>query len=481
MTTEKDLLEWAAQWIEDSLKGEANERVIEFGKNMAMTIRAAALSVARVSGDVGTGEAEAFTKHLMQRHEELAAHMRDVCGRAVDLIEQYTRFDFFMWLTHDPSGLQSDPIKRAAEAKQLLEGLIASKPSTRPAVAGPTEEVETLDDDTAAAFDEFLRTDPSAQEAMRLQWAVRMEKDAGPTSATPDTEELYGVGGALYTFIDTMLPDLQMREQWGMAQRARELKAKIAEEDLTRECRFCDSKTLTVCDYCFDKPTQRVKARDEQIKELIAERDLSVREAARDICTSHGLAVLVTHVNDGEPCSDYLSGNSVPSEIKDDALYFNPDPDPFAEAVLTGTELKAFRAKHVQPREAARDNYVAWCHYTHNHIGGIESIETCDSDAKGAFRVYAAPVVVPREDVEKSYYIAAADEQIGGFPANQQRVGERCVKCGHANEVTGGYCTHLLDDLEDKIDPERTICGCCCVFPVSRIRERRIRGLRARS
>lgn len=41
MTTEKDTLEWAARWIEDSLKGETNERVIEFGKNMAMTLRAA--------------------------------------------------------------------------------------------------------------------------------------------------------------------------------------------------------------------------------------------------------------------------------------------------------------------------------------------------------------------------------------------------------------------------------------------------------
>jgi hypothetical protein len=33
-------LEWAAQWIIDSLKGETNERVIEFGKNIAMTFRA---------------------------------------------------------------------------------------------------------------------------------------------------------------------------------------------------------------------------------------------------------------------------------------------------------------------------------------------------------------------------------------------------------------------------------------------------------
>ena len=31
-----------------------------------------------------------------------------------------------------------------------------------------------------------------------------------------------------------------------------------------------------------------------------------LRKTAR-ICPSHGLAVLVTHVNDGEPCDDFLS------------------------------------------------------------------------------------------------------------------------------------------------------------------------------
>lgn len=35
------------------------------------------------------------------------------------------------------------------------------------------------------------------------------------------------------------------------------------------------------------------------------------------------------------------------------------------------------------------DNYVAWCRYTYDESGGIQSIETCDSDAPGAFRVYA--------------------------------------------------------------------------------------------
>lgn len=37
-------LQWAAQWILDTLKGETDERVIEFAKNMAMTLRAARLA-----------------------------------------------------------------------------------------------------------------------------------------------------------------------------------------------------------------------------------------------------------------------------------------------------------------------------------------------------------------------------------------------------------------------------------------------------
>ena len=43
--TYNDALEWAAQWIEDTLKAgpETNERTIEFGTNMAMTLRAAKL------------------------------------------------------------------------------------------------------------------------------------------------------------------------------------------------------------------------------------------------------------------------------------------------------------------------------------------------------------------------------------------------------------------------------------------------------
>lgn len=48
MTTnlDNDTLEWAAQWIEGSLKGEDDKRVREFGNNMAMTLRAAKIPAA---------------------------------------------------------------------------------------------------------------------------------------------------------------------------------------------------------------------------------------------------------------------------------------------------------------------------------------------------------------------------------------------------------------------------------------------------
>lgn len=55
--TYNDALEWAAQWIEDTLRNgpETNERTVEFGTNMAMTLRAAKLPDAdlpRAAADV---------------------------------------------------------------------------------------------------------------------------------------------------------------------------------------------------------------------------------------------------------------------------------------------------------------------------------------------------------------------------------------------------------------------------------------------
>lgn len=63
------------------------------------------------------------------------------------------------------------------------------------------------------------------------------------------------------------------------------------------------------------KPTGATKDDEREIckQALIATADFiaddrRLREltAGGTICKSHGLAVLVTHVNDGEPCSDYL-------------------------------------------------------------------------------------------------------------------------------------------------------------------------------
>lgn len=53
MTTNLDnnTLEWAAQWIEGSVKGETDHRVREFSKNMATTLRAAKLDDSRASVD----------------------------------------------------------------------------------------------------------------------------------------------------------------------------------------------------------------------------------------------------------------------------------------------------------------------------------------------------------------------------------------------------------------------------------------------
>jgi hypothetical protein len=68
--TYNDALEWAAKWIEDTLRAgpETDERTIEFGKNMAMTLRAAKLSDAdlpRATADVWLDEIEAACNALL--------------------------------------------------------------------------------------------------------------------------------------------------------------------------------------------------------------------------------------------------------------------------------------------------------------------------------------------------------------------------------------------------------------------------------
>lgn len=73
-----------------------------------------------------------FTAHLMKRHAALAQQVRDSAARAIDLIEQYARPDFYMWLMHDRMGQQSDPCKRAVEAKEILTRLAALKVEDQP-------------------------------------------------------------------------------------------------------------------------------------------------------------------------------------------------------------------------------------------------------------------------------------------------------------------------------------------------------------
>jgi hypothetical protein len=52
-------------------------------------------------------------------------------------------------------------------------------------------------------------------------------------------------------------------------------------------------------------------------------------------------------------------------------------------------------------QSAESDDYVAWCTYTYNEEGGIQTIVTCDSDAKGAFKVYRAiPVSEPSAEAQ---------------------------------------------------------------------------------
>lgn len=54
----------------------------------------------------------------------------------------------------------------------------------------------------------------------------------------------------------------------------------------------------------------------------------------------------------------------------------------------TRYEIQDWIAKHIDVVPV--DNHVAWCRYTYDESGSIASIVTCDSDAKGAFKVYRA-------------------------------------------------------------------------------------------
>jgi hypothetical protein len=80
-------------------------------------------------------------------------------------------------------------------------------------------------------------------------------------------------------------------------------------------------------------------------------------------------------------------------EIRDTILCLSDDEDRNAElfarvAALATPDTPSPVDHEKQAREG--DDYVAWCRYTYDNSGSIKSIVTCDSDAKGAFKVYRA-------------------------------------------------------------------------------------------
>lgn len=85
-------LTWAARWIEDSLTGETNERVIEFGKNMAMTLRAAGLPTrhAAVAGPRGDVATTARNRDVAQR---VVMSTESVLGERFDIATRHELAD----------------------------------------------------------------------------------------------------------------------------------------------------------------------------------------------------------------------------------------------------------------------------------------------------------------------------------------------------------------------------------------------------
>jgi hypothetical protein len=54
----------------------------------------------------------------------------------------------------------------------------------------------------------------------------------------------------------------------------------------------------------------------------------------------------------------------------------------------TSLEMIAHMRQLEETLRGESDNYVAWCRYTYDESGGIKSIVTCNSNAKGAFKVW---------------------------------------------------------------------------------------------
>jgi hypothetical protein len=94
-------------------------------------------------------------------------------------------------------------------------------------------------------------------------------------------------------------------------------------------------------------------------------------------------------------------------------------------SAATSLEMIGFM-RELEIRQRAAE-HVAWCRYTYDQAGSIKSIATCDSDAKGAFKVYAALQLaelerlqaenerLQRENVNLQLHVEERDSLIGGL------------------------------------------------------------------
>jgi hypothetical protein len=111
------------------------------------------------------------------------------------------------------------------------------------------------------------------------------------------------------------------------------------------------------------------------------------------ICKSHGLAVLMTHVNDGEPCSDYLSSDldtprTPPAETpRANGWRVVPYSDEQVE-IVCGKEIHvAFCARSVHGRQHAAQivrehnahaQLVAALRYTRDKLNLLVAMDNCN-------------------------------------------------------------------------------------------------------
>lgn len=101
-----------------------------------------------------------------QRRQEAEARergMREAMEKAKELVSQYTRFDFYMWLTQDAAGRQSDPVKRAVEATAIIDAAIAATGDVGNSSESPNsstaESDDAMEDALATVSDELIATD----------------------------------------------------------------------------------------------------------------------------------------------------------------------------------------------------------------------------------------------------------------------------------------------------------------------------------